>query len=499
MVMHRSSTTSYSVVSEFEGTLLKNKDSFSYFMLLAFDASGLIRFAVLLFLCPVIKLLDVFGYNDAALKLMVFIATVGLSQGEIEAVARTVLPKFYMDDISMDTWKAFSSCKKRVVVTRMPRVMVERFAKEHLIADLVIGTELNVNRFGFVTGFIREADIDQSILNRVADLFVDRRPHLGLGRTSVTTSTTFLSLCEIHASVPEKNVNQQLELRPVPVIFHDGRLVKRPTPATALLILVWLPFGIILSPIRILSGLMVPLWIRTYAMRLLGCQIIVKGKPPQPRGAGNSGVLFVCNHRTLMDPVVISTVLGRSVMAVVYSLSRFCNLFAPIPIVRIQRIRDIDAKTIKQELSKGDLVICPEGTTCRQPFLLRFSALFSELTDMIVPVAVNSRVGLFHANTVRGWRCMDMIFFFMNPRPCYEVTFLNKLPMEATCLSGKRTPYDVANDVQKVLADTLGFECTNLTRKDKYKVLTGKDGTVSYVSFQDQAKKIINTFNPFSN
>ncbi|KAL9828335.1 putative transferase [Arabidopsis thaliana] len=296
--------------------------------------------------------------------------------------------------------------------------------------------------------------MDKSILNRVSELFDDRRPHLGLGRASKTASTTFLSLCE------------------------------RPTPATALLILIWIPFGMVLSPIRILSGFILPMWIRTHAMSILGCQIIVKGKPPQPRGAGNSGVLFVCNHRTLMDPVVISTVLGRSVMAVVYSLSRFSKLVSPIPIVRIQRIRDVDAKTIKLELSKGDLVICPEGSTCRQPFLLRFSALFAELTDMIVPVAVNCRVGFFHANTVRGWNCMDMIFFFMNPRPGYEVTFLNKLPVEG---GGHR-----------ILADTLGFESTNLTRKDKYKVLTGKDGTVPHVSFQDQAKKIVNNFNPFS-
>ncbi|KAL9291016.1 putative transferase [Arabidopsis thaliana] len=376
----------------------------------------------MLFHWPIIKLLDVLRYNNAALKLMIFIATVGLCEGEIEAVARTVLPKFYMDDVSMDTWRVFSSCKKRVVVTRMPRVMVEiRFAKEHLRADNVIG----------------------------------------LGKASKTASTTFLSLCEIHALVMH---SRKIELQPVPVIFNDGRLVKRPTPATALLILIWIPFGMVLSPIRILSGFILPMWIRTHAMSILGCQIIVKGKPSQPREAVKSGVLFVCNHRTLMDPIVISTVLGRRVIAVTIKL---------------------------------DLVICPEGSTCRQPFLLRFSALFAELTDMIVPVAVNYRVGFFHANTVRGWNCMDMIFFFMNPRPGYEVTFLNKLPVEATCLSGKK-PYDVANHVQRILADTLGFECTNLTRKDKYKVLTGKDGTVSYVSFQDQAKKVVNNFNPFS-
>ena len=198
--MEQARTSSDSVVSEFEGTILKNQDPFSYFMLVAFEASGLIRFAVLLFLWPVITLLNVFSYKNAALKLMIFVSTVGLREPEIESVARAVLPKFYMDDVSMDTWKVFSSCKKKVVVTRMPRVMVEMFAKEHLIADEVIGSELIVNRFGFVTGLIREADIDQSVLSRVADLFVDERPHIGLARPRKTSSTTFLSLCEVNTT-----------------------------------------------------------------------------------------------------------------------------------------------------------------------------------------------------------------------------------------------------------------------------------------------------------
>ncbi|KAL3719206.1 hypothetical protein ACJRO7_004203 [Eucalyptus globulus] len=484
-----------SVVSELEGTLLNDPDPFSYFMLVAFEASGMVRFGLLLLLWPVIWLLNAFGKEDVGLKVMTFVAMAAVPESEIRSVARAVLPKFFMDDLNMSAWRVLSLHGKRVVVTKMPRVMVERFAKEHLQADEVIGSELIVNRFGYATGLTKGDN--KYFVDNVKKFFDGEQPTLGLRRPS--SSSLVLSLCKEELHPPFTNLQEhdnQHHLFPHPVIFHDGRLVKRPTPSTALLILLWIPFGVILAIIRITIGIVFPLQMMPYVSRIFGGKIIVKGKPPRSPSGGSTGLLFVCTHRTLMDPVILSTVLGRRIPALTYSISRLSEILSPIPTVRLTRVREVDAQKIKQKLSKGDLIVCPEGTTCREPFLLRFSPLFAELTDRIVPVAMNYRVGFFHATTARGWKGMDPIFFFMNPRPIYEVTFLNQLPVEATCSAGK-SPYDVANYVQRILAATLGFECTNFTRKDKYRVLAGNDGTVSYTSLLDQIRKVVSTFKPF--
>ncbi|MCD7468519.1 Glycerol-3-phosphate acyltransferase 5 [Datura stramonium] len=473
-----------SIVSELEGVLLKDPNPFCYFMLMAFEASGLIRFALLLMLWPIIRLLEVFGREDYGLKLTIFVAIAGIKISEIESVSRTVLPKFYYDDINMEAWRIFTSTcfnnnnNKRVVVTKIPRILVERFVKVHLRVDYVVGTELVVSKYGFATGFIKD-DFDK-ISNRIVELFGDEQPSLGLGRAKCGCS--FLSLCKEQSQPPflnSKNLDQQLIINPLPVIFHDGRLVNRPTPCSSLIILLWIPLGIVIATFRILIGLIFPIWTILYLTPLLGGKVIVKGNPPPPSPAttiANSfGVLFVCTHRTFMDPLILSIVLQRKIPAITYSISRLTEIISPIPTVRLSRTRDVDVRIIKRQLEKGDLIMCPEGTTCREPFLLRFSALFAELTNRIVPVAMNYRAGIFHATTARGWKCMDPIFCFMNPRLIYEVTFLNQLPEDATCSSGK-SPHDVANYVQKILGATLGFECTNLTRKDKYNILSGNDG-----------------------
>lgn len=190
-----------SVVVELEGTLLKSSDIFSYFMLVAFEASGLIRFGLLLFSWPLVRLLEVAGLEEAALRVAVFVAVAGVRKAEIEAVSRAVLPKFFMEDVDMDGWRVVSGFERRVVATRLPRVMVERFAKEHLRADEVIGCDLGFNRLGFATGFVKGGI--GCVGEEICKVFNlgngGSRPSMGLGRPSSCSS--FLGLCKVRCEI----------------------------------------------------------------------------------------------------------------------------------------------------------------------------------------------------------------------------------------------------------------------------------------------------------
>ncbi|XWS44463.1 hypothetical protein CRYUN_Cryun15aG0047000 [Craigia yunnanensis] len=227
---------------------------------------------------------------------------------------------------------------------------------------------------------------------------------------------------------------------PKPLIFHDGRLAFLPTPFAALSMFLWLPFGIVLAIFRILVGICLP-------------------------------------YKLAIFWVFLSTALCKPLTAVTYSLSKMSEVIAPIKTVRLTRDRKQNGETMQKLPSEGDLVVCPEGTTCREPYLLTFSSLFAELAYEIVLVAMNAHVSMFYGTTASGLKWLDPIFFLMNPRPSYHVQILGKMPQEFTCAGG-RSGFEVANYIQRKLADARGFECTTLTRRDKYLMLAGNDGVV---------------------
>uniref|UniRef100_A0ACD5Z1X0 Uncharacterized protein n=1 Tax=Avena sativa TaxID=4498 RepID=A0ACD5Z1X0_AVESA len=466
------------VVADLDGTLLCCGSSFPYFAHMAFETGGVLRLVLLILVTPLAGLLYYFRSESAGIQALIFATMAGVKVADVEGVARAVLPKFYCSDLHPESWRVFSACGRRFVLTANPRIMVEAFLKEYIGADAVLGTELVVWG-GRATGLVRSPGVlvGEKKADALRKEFGHVRPEIGLGHRK--SDYPFLRLCREGYVVPPT-----AKLRPVPredlpkqVIFHDGRIVQKPSPALALLTILWIPIGSVLSCLRIAAGSLLPMGMD--AFMALGVRVTVKGKPPRPASlkTGQTGVLFICSHRTLLDPIFLSTALGRPITAVTYSVSRLSELLSPIRTVRLTRDHAADGAMIRGLLQEGDLVVCPEGTTCQEPFLLRFSALFAELTDEIVPVAMENQMSMFHGTTARGWKGLDPFYFFMNPCPGYTVTFLNKLPHELTCKGGK-TSHEVANYIQRLIASTLSYECTSFTRKDKYKALAGHDGSV---------------------
>ena len=267
---------------------------------------------------------------------------------------------------------------------------------------------------------------------------------------------------------------------PKPMVFHDGRLAFRPTAADTAAMFAWLPLGVALGAARLAVALTVPYRYSTPILAATGMSWRLKGsRPPLPSGGGGRGQLFVCNHRTLIDPVYVSVALDRQVRAVSYSLSRLSELISPIGrTVRLTRDRDSDGAVMARLLDGGNLVVvCPEGTTCREPYLLRFSPLFAELSDDVVPVGIAVETSMFYATTAGGLKCFDPLYYMVNPRMCYTVQFLEKV--DTSAVRSRAAPStDMANLVQRKRGDALGYGCTMLTRKDKYLMLAGNDGVV---------------------
>lgn len=168
-------------------------------------------------------------------------------------------------------------------------------------------------------------------------------------------------------------------------------------------------------------------------------------------------------------PSSTSAALHKPVTAVTYSISPISEALSPIQTVPLTRDKEEDRRRMGRLLNQGDLVVCPEGTTCRELYLLRFSPLFAELTDTVIPVALVTRVSMFYGTTATGFKFLDPFYFLANPCPEYDVEFLENVSTTHSIAGKSCSSHEAANHVQRRIGDAL----------DKYLMLAGNEGIVN--------------------
>ncbi|RZC51610.1 hypothetical protein C5167_020046 [Papaver somniferum] len=270
------SRSEQSVAADLDGTLLISKSAFPYFMLVAVEAGSFLRGLLLLLSVPFVYFSYIFISETLAIKTFIFITFAGLKIKDIEIVARSVLPRFYAEDVHPMSWKVFNSVDKRYIITASPRIMVEPFVKDFFGAYEILGTELQVlYKSGRASGFVKKPGVLVGVHKK---------------------EENFMRICPIW----EGCMIPKTKCEPVPrnnllsrVIFHDGRLVSRPTPINALLIFLWLQIGFVLALLRIYIHIFSPGRILPSTSKILGMKLIVKGNHPSAPGKGQNGVLFV--------------------------------------------------------------------------------------------------------------------------------------------------------------------------------------------------------------
>ncbi|XWS76680.1 hypothetical protein CRYUN_Cryun01aG0198500 [Craigia yunnanensis] len=482
---HRSNLSNQTLVFNVEEALLKSSSLFPYFMLVAFEAGGLLRAFILFVLYPFLCLVS----EEMGLKIMVLVCFFGIKKKSFR-VGSAVLPKFFLEDVGLETFEMLKKGGKKVAVSNFPQVMIESFLRDYLEIDFVVGRELKVF-CGYFLGVMEEKKRCTALEEIIGSESLGYDV-VGIRGLKKSLEYNLFSHCKEIYPVRKadkrswQHVPREEYLKPL--IFHDGRLAFRPTLLATLTMFMWVPFGFTLSIIRAIIALMLPYRISIPILAYTGLHLFLS--IPQttlhPHSLQNSknrktkGRLYVCNHRTLLDPLYLSFSLQKDLTAVTYSLSRISELLAPIKTVRLARNRDQDSKMMEKLLNQGDLVVCPEGTTCREPYLLRFSPLFAEMSDDIVPVAMDSHASMFYGTTAGGLKCLDPLFFLMNPRPSYNVQMLDGVSgLSAYHDHSERSRFDVASHVQNEIGRALGFDCTKLTRRDKYLILAGNEGIIN--------------------
>lgn len=193
------------LVCDIDGVLLRQHSSkhfhtfFPYFMLVAFEGGSIIRAILLLLSCSFLWALQ----QETKLKILSFITFSGLRVKDMDNVSRSVLPKFFLENLNLQVYDIWARTGySKVLFTSLPQVIVERFLREHLNADDVIGTklqEIEVMGRKLYTGLASGSGF--VVKHKSAkDYFLGnnkKKPTLGIGSSSSPQDHIFISICKV--------------------------------------------------------------------------------------------------------------------------------------------------------------------------------------------------------------------------------------------------------------------------------------------------------------
>ena len=183
------------LVFNVEGILLKSSSLFPYFMLVAFEAGGLLRALILFLLYPFVCLAN----EEFGIKIMVFVCFFAIKRKTFR-VGRAVLPKFFLEDVGNEGFDMVMKFRRKIGVTNLPRVMVEGFLKDYLSVDAIVGRELKVV-CGYFVGLMEEKKTGDMVLNEIIGEQKVDSPIIGISSFKRSIDQQLLSHCKVQLLV----------------------------------------------------------------------------------------------------------------------------------------------------------------------------------------------------------------------------------------------------------------------------------------------------------